>query len=470
MSEEMESPPNKHKLPFRVKFFYGGVEGGTTIVWGVFSFFFLFFLTDVVSIQPAVAGTIILIAGIWDAVTDPVAGFISDKTRSKWGRRRPYMIGFLAPFAVSAWLLFTNFEMSAEWTVAYFIAVCLIFYFVSDFITVPGNTLGAEMTRDYDERTTLVSWRTVWSSVGTLVGMVAPLLLVQAYSEMIGDERWGWSAMMATLAIVGTIPIFLAWNFTQGYERYPEEPVKLTVMDLRVMLLENKPFLNLAGVIISIIGAVGILTAAVIYMLDHYLGYSEDESAFVFLIFQATGILFVPLVNWYIHRYGKRTATMIGGVMAALIFSSFFFVSPGEDTLVYVIFIAASLAVNFMYMVYWSMIPDVTEVDEFKSGQRREGVYYAVSDFINKIVMALGAFLVGLLLQVAGYIPEAPPESSITMIRVLTSFAPAIFALLLFVFGYLNPMTKSKHEALKVAIKMKKAGKEYDEESIKGII
>ena len=470
MSDKVKDQSDGNKLPLKVKLFYGGVEGGTTIVWGVFSFFFLYFLTDVVGIMPAIAGTIILIAGVWDAVTDPVAGIISDRTRSKWGRRRPYMIIFLVPFAISAWLLFTSFNLSSGWTVAYFIGVCLIFYFVSDFITVPGNTLGAEMTRDYDERTTLVSWRTVWGSVGTLIGMVAPLLLVETFSGIFGTEMWGWSAMMATLAIVGTIPIFLAWNFTRGYEKYPQEPVKITIKDLQEMLLKNKPFLNLAGVIVSVIGSVGILTVSVIYFLEHYMGYSEDDTAVVFLTFQAAGILFVPLVNWVIQKFGKRKATMIGGTLAALIFSSFYLVTPGQDVLLYVMFIAASLVVNFMYMVYWSMIPDVTEVDEFKSGQRREGVYFAVSDFINKIFMALGGFLVGLLLQVAGYIPEAPPESSINMIRGLTSFAPAIFALLLILFGYMNPMTKAKHDALRIAIDLKKAGEEYDTESIEGII
>ena len=141
-----------------------------------------------------------------------------------------------------------------------------------------------------------------------------------------------------------------------------------------------------------------------------------------------------------------------------------------QNTLIYVLFVAASLAVNFMYMIYWAMIPDVTEVDEFKSGQRREGVYFAVTDFINKVVMSLGAFLVGVLLDVTGYIPEAPPEASVTMIRVLTSFIPAAFALLLVFFGFLNPMTKTKHEALKKAIELKNAGKEYDIESIDGIV
>jgi GPH family glycoside/pentoside/hexuronide:cation symporter len=453
-----------------VKFFYGGVEGGITVVWGVFSFFFLFFLTDVVGINPATAGTIMLIAGVWDAVTDPVAGIISDRTKGKWGRRRPYLIGFLVPFAVSAWLLFTDFGFSPGWTVAYFIMANILFYFVQDFIAVPGNSLAAEMTRDYDERTTLVSWRTVWSSFFTLVGMVAPLLLVEAFSGVFGEERWGWSAMMAILAVVGTIPILLAWNFTRGYERHPEKPVKITFKDLQEMFLENKPFLNLVGVIVSIIGSIGTLTVAVIYFLEHYMGYTEDDSAIVFLVFQATGILFVPLVNWIIQRYGKRISTIIGGVLAALVYSSYFFIVPGQDVLIYVMFIAASLAVNFMYMVYWSMIPDVTEVDEFKSGQRREGIYFAVTDFINKVVMSLGAFLVGVLLDTAGYIPEAPPESSITMIRVLTSFVPAIFALLLILFGIMNPMTKVKHEALKKAIELKNAGQEFDAESIKEIV
>ena len=189
MSEEEKSRSDGGRLPFKVKFYYGGVEGGITVVWGVFSFFFLFFLTDIVGINPATAGTIMLIAGIWDAVTDPLAGIISDRTKSKWGRRRPYLIGFVVPFAVSAWLLFTDFGLSPEWTVAYFIMVNILFYFVQDFIAVPGNSLAAEMTRDYDERTTLVSWRTVWSSLFTLIGMVAPLLLVDTFSGVFGEER-----------------------------------------------------------------------------------------------------------------------------------------------------------------------------------------------------------------------------------------------------------------------------------------
>jgi sugar (glycoside-pentoside-hexuronide) transporter len=411
-----------------------------------------------------------LISGIWDAVTDPIAGIVSDRTRSKWGRRRQYVIAFLLPFAVSAWLLFTDFGLSAEWTVVYFILVNVLFYFVQDFIAVPGNSLAAEMTRNYDERTSLVSWRTVWSSFFTLIGMVAPLLLVETYTEIFGKQNWGWSAMMATLAIIGTIPIFFAWKFTRGYEKYPEEPVKISLRDIREMLFRNKPFLNLAGVIICINGSVGVLTVAVIYFFEHYMGFTEDTSALIFLVFQATGILFVPIVNWIMKKYGKRTATMIGGILAIFVFSSFFFVKPGQDALFYVLFIGASLAVDFMYMVYWSMIPDVTEVDEFKSGQRREGVYFATTDFINKITKALGAFLVGVLLNVTGYVPIVPPEASITMIRMLTSIGPAIFVMLMVVCGFLNPMTKKKHEALLKAIELKKAGKEYDMDSISGVV
>jgi len=458
------------KLPFRVKFFYGGVEGGTTVVWGVFSYFFLFFLTDVVGMNPATAGTIVLISGIWDAVTDPIAGIISDQTRCRWGRRRPYMVAFLLPFAFSAWLLFTDFGLSPGWTVAYFIAVNVLFYFVQDFIAVPGNSLAAEMTQDYDERTSLMSWRTVWSSVFTLVGMVAPLLLVKTFTGIFGRERWGWSAMMATLALVGTIPVLLAWNFTRGYEKHPEKPVRIRFQDLKEMLLENKPFLILACIIVGINASGGILTTSVIYFLEHHMKYGEDQISLAFLVFQATGILFVPVVNWIVRKYGKRGATMACGVLAVPVFSAFFLVLPGQDVLIYVLFIASALTADFMYMTYWSMIPDVTEVDEFRSGQRREAVYFAATDFVNKVSKSLGAFLVGILLNAARYVPEAPPESAIVMIRVLTSFAPAAAALSLVWFGYLNPMTREKHEALKKAIESKKAGKEYDAGSIKGIV
>lgn len=462
MSAQNAVRSDDETLPFNVKFFYGGFEGGLSIMWGVFWFYFLFFLTDIVGMNPGTAGVILLIAGVWDAITDPVAGVISDRTKSKWGRRRPYIITFLVPFALSAWLLFTDFGLSPGWTAVYFIGVNLCYFFLSDFIAVPANALVAEMTRDYNERTTVVSWKTFWSSVTSFIGIVAPLLLVEGFTELLGDVGWAWSAMMATLAIVGMIPIFLAWHFTRGYERNSEALITITMRELQEMLLNNRAFLNLVGFVITGLGATGVIVTSFIYFLEHVMGYAEDQSASIMLLFAVVSVLAIWPVQRLMQRYGKRTATIIGGVLAVVIHCVFWFASPSQETL-FIVTVAFAGSVNtVMLMLYWAIIPDVTEVDEFKSGQRREGVYFAAADFLFKIVSAIGAFMVGQLLELTAYTPEAPSAASIIVIRLSISLIPALLTLGVIWFGLTNPMTKARHQALREAIALKKAGKPYE--------
>ncbi len=135
------------KLPFRLKFGYGASDGAQSAIWILFSLYFLYFLTDVVKLDPAIAGSILLVGTIWDAINDPLVGIWSDNTRSKWGRRRPFMIGAVLPFSICTWLLFTDFGLVKTWTIVYFIVMVILYDAVYTILCVPYSALAAEMTQ-----------------------------------------------------------------------------------------------------------------------------------------------------------------------------------------------------------------------------------------------------------------------------------------------------------------------------------
>ena len=452
---------NNQQLPLRVQFFYGGLEGGLAVVASVVQFFFLFFLTNIVGINPATAGTLLLIAGIWDAVTDPLVGIISDRTHTRWGSRRPFIITFLLPFIICAWLLFAEFGFGDQGAVIYYFCAACLFYVVQDFVVVPGGALAAEITRDYDERASLNSWKAGWAALGGVFGLVLPLILA---------ERFGWSAMIAILGSVAALPILLAWRFTRGYEPISAETTQLTLTDLREMLLNNKPFINLAGLVLTGFCAIGTLIVALVFFLEHVLQYGENEIALLFLVLQLAGLLFVLPVDWGIKRFGKQRVMIVGGFVSLTVYLSLFFAHLAPPWAIYIAAMSAAGAYTVLFIPLGAMLPDVTEVDEFKSGQRREGVYFAAFTFLGKLAFAFSNFLVGILLDWTGFSAESPTPNSLLMMRLLISIAPALFAALLIWISLANPMTRQKHAALRQAIVAKQNGQPVELDELEGII
>ncbi|MEI6725692.1 MAG: MFS transporter, partial [Actinomycetes bacterium] len=172
-----EPRPEAARLSLRVKLGYGGAEGAGSLLWTVYYTFFLFFLTDVVKMRAGAAGFIVLVGSLWQALFTPVVGIVSDARRWKWGRRRPFLLASAVPYAIVAWLLFTDLRLTPAWTFVYFLVVTLLYFSVFTLEDVPYTALAAEMTQDYDERTSLVTYRTGWSQLVTIIGAAVPLSL-----------------------------------------------------------------------------------------------------------------------------------------------------------------------------------------------------------------------------------------------------------------------------------------------------
>jgi len=459
------------RLPFKAKLGYGTAELSSSLTWTMFYVLFLFFLTDVVKIEPAIAGFIMMLGTLWDAVTDPGVGIISDRTRSKYGRRRPFILGVAVPFGIITWLLFTDFGFGPRGTIAYFIIVVIIFFTVSTMLDVPYTSLSAEMTPDYDERTSLISYRAVFSQVASILGAALPLVLVERFNEIFHNPKMSWSAVTAIFGFFAIFPILCTWRATRGYELFPKSTTARP-RDIPGAVFKNRTFRYTVGVYVFSNVAMGVAGAVMVYFMKYFMAFNETQQSIAFLFLFSCTICWIPLINMTSGKYGKRWA-FIGFIGMWAIIQSVFVLLVRPDTVIffYILVILASGGLVGITMTGWSMIPDVIEVDEFKSGQRREGLYFGVISFSRKISVAVAVWLVGIILSWIGYVPDAQQtDTAIFGIRMLYAEVTALFLFVSIIIAYLLPMTKAKHQALREAIELKKAGKPWDEETIKDIL
>ncbi len=202
-------------LPFRVRLGYGAAELSNSLTWTMFYVLFLFFLTDIVHMDPAFAGFIMMIGTVYDAVTDPAMGVWSDTIKTRWGRRRPFILAAALPFGLATWLLFTDFGLSEGWSKAYFIAVVILYFTAFDMLDIPYTALSAEMTQDYDERSRLIISRAVFCQIASILGAALPLFAAEKLTMLLGDRRLGWSVMTGLLGVFTIFPILWTWRATR---------------------------------------------------------------------------------------------------------------------------------------------------------------------------------------------------------------------------------------------------------------
>lgn len=462
----------KQKLPLKVKVGYGAAEGANCIVFTLFYTFAMFFLTDVAGLDPAFSGTLFAIGILWNAFTDPIVGIWSDNLKSAWGRRRPFLLAIAFPFGIVAWLLFTDFNLSQGLTRLYFFVVIILYFTAYSLLETPHLALSAEMTQDYDERTGLVAWRTGWSQVGAILAGALPLIMVAYFKEIFGTKNTAWSLMAAILGTVCVPLILVTWHCTRGYELFPKK-TKVSIRNLMGDPIRNRPFrifviaYTLALMAMTIGGGVGV------YYMTYLMGFSESQISIGLLILFGVAMVWIPVIDFVASKLGKRTAWLIFiGIWAVTqgIFIQFI-IQPGDTVFLYCLFFFAGSGLTSVYMLGWSMIPDCVEVDEYKTGQRREGLYFGVIAFIQKGGCALAMWILGIALSWVGYVPDVvQSERALMGIRTILGLGEAFFLLLSILFCYFMPITREKHQALCEAIQLKKEGRECNEECFADII
>jgi GPH family glycoside/pentoside/hexuronide:cation symporter len=444
------------RIPLGVKIAYGGAEGASSLAFTVLAIYYLIFLTDVAGINPATAGAILFGVNLWDAVTDPAVGILSDRTRSRFGRRRPYILSSALPFSLVFWLLFWVPPLTGRALTAYYLLLSLLMYLAITILDVPYTAMAPEMTRDYDERTSLVSFRVVWSQVASIFAASVPLVIVDRFS----NPKQGWFYTGAIFGLACIFPILLTWRFTRGWEHHSDDVGSFSFGDIFRSMFGNRPFRYFIGIYLFSISSVYASGAIAVYFLQYRMGFTDRQISLFFLFFFLCTVLWVPVITFASNRMGKRGAFILFMSLWGISYGAGnFIIGPGDTLLMYLLAIPGSAGAGSCYQLCWAMIGDVVEVDELKTGKRREGLFYGGATVVMKTGSAFALLLVGQILQRIGYVPNAVQGPGVLLgLRVL--FGPVLAGLILLsaFIAYFMPMTRARHRALVEAIEARRRG------------
>jgi len=453
-------------LPLRIKVVYGSGDWAMASFGTLRQIFYAIFLTDVVGLEPRLASVAALLGVIWDAINDPLVGIVSDRIKTRWGRRRPFLLFFSIPFGLGFLLLWWAPPWKSQ--VALMIAVTLAFM-ISDtlqtLVTVPFFSLTPEITPDYDERTTLTSYRMFFNLLASLTTAVAAPMIVDAALKAGFSQQQGYLTVAAIFGGLATVPFLLIFFVVR--ERSAGRTQASEIASLGEILRtawSNVPFRFATGLYMLNWITFDLVALMLPFFLVYWIAggdllasvnvFGEAialESAVLGLLL-ITAVVALPLWNGLARRLSKRRAYIVGMSFWALVQLLIFLVQPGQTGFVLVLAVLAGLGVSTAHVLPEAIFPDVIEWDELRTRRRHEGIYYGTKNFVRKLTGAIAIFFALQVLGWFGY--RAPAEgatqfsqstATLTAIRVLTGPLGALLLISAIVVAWFYPLTRERH-------------------------
>jgi len=454
------------KLGFGAGDLFGG--GASTLI----SMYYMFFLTTVVGISPSLAGTAFLISKIWDAVTDPFMGVISDNTRTKLGRRRPYFLAGVVLIFVSFVLMWAPMPIAREGMKFLYVLITYLFFStVYTLVMVPFNAIATELTSDFDERTTLSTYRMVFSNVsGVLAGVLGYDVFVKDWFPE--DAQTGFFVMSIAFGLLFALPYLATFFWCKEDPELMNAPRRRIgsigefLRDNLVEPLRLRPFRFVVFMFLFGFMAQDAVMALAVYFIS---GYLKVDMMTLLVPVYGCMIVAIPFVDMLAGRLGKRSVYLISCVLWVVSFVLVPFIQPGSSAVLIYVFGAlfGAAAAGIQVMVF-AMLPDIPDADELFSGTNREGLYSGMSAFLRKAGGALVMFLIGILLDAFGFhepepdaalgiLPPQTPDFLRALVWMLVGI-PVLFIIIAAISCRMYPLTKSVHERLRALLLARKAG------------
>ena len=441
--------PSAAALPRRTKLLFSTGDLSTSIPLAIVMFFQLFFLTDVAGLHPAYAAWAVGLPRLWDAINDPLFGLISDRIRTRWGRRRVLLLFGAVPLGICFMLMWLVPPLSQLGLAAYYALMFVLFDTAFTVVHVGYNALTPELTSDYDERSSLNGYRMVFSISGTL----GAIILATVLGWVIPDARARFAIIGVTLGLVSMLPPLIVFRVTR--ERPADElPPPLPWGQALRATLGNRPFRLVMGLYLLSWTTASILAAVLIYFASYYMRIPEQANYFV-LAAQGSAIAFIPFWVWVARRLDKRRAFILGTLSWIVVLLGIAGLRADQVLLAYLLAALSGSGIATAYVLPWAMVPDIVEVDQARTGQRREGSYYAFASFFQKLATGAALWAMGQALAWTGYLtPTASgptpmqPAAAVDAIRFFVGPIPTALLLLAVVFAWRYPITRESHRAL----------------------
>jgi GPH family glycoside/pentoside/hexuronide:cation symporter len=419
--------------------------------------YLMFFYTDIFGISATLVGTMFLVTKIWDSAFDPFVGILGDRTDTRWGKFRPYLLWIALPFGIMGVLTFTTPAFTESGKVIYAFVTYSLMMMVFSMINVPYISLLGVMTADGKERTSLATYRYTFAFGGSLLVLALAEPLAEIFSKLQTGKvnvQQGWQMAAVVFALIAIM--FLVFTFSWTRERIKPGPVKTSVKKDFSDLFNNKPWFILLGAGIAVIFFNSIRDGAAIYYFKYYIqgqsaftvnaiGLTITLSSLYFVLGQAANIVGVLLARPVSAVIGKKYTFLYAMFFATILNIAFYWLDRNNITLIFVFQFLISICAGIIFPLVWSMYADAADYSEWKTGRRATGLIFSTSSMTQKFGWTLGGVLAGWLLGYYGFKANVvQTDAAQTGIKMMLSFFPAIGTFVGAVFMAIYPLNEKK--------------------------
>lgn len=445
-------------VQLKEKIGYGFGDMASSMFWKLFGAYLMIFYTDIFGLPAAVVGTLFLVTRLWDSAFDPIVGIVADRTNTRWGKFRPYLLFLAVPFGVAG--VFTFFTPSWGYTgkVVYAYVTYSIMMMTYSAINVPYASLLGVMSPDPKERNSLSTYRMVFAYIGSFIALLLFMPLVNFFSggsSSIEAQQKGWTAAVAVIAVLCVVLFLACFSLTKERVKPINEKKSSLKEDLRD-LFTNRPWWILFGAGVATLVFNSIRDGATVYYFKYYVVEDAHDSITLFgipfvlsglylAVGQMANIIGVILAAPLSNRIGKRKIFIGAMLLAVLLSTAFYWLGQDDVWLMFVLQALISICAGSIFPLLWSMYADCADYSELKTGNRATGLVFSASSMSQKFGWAIGTAITGWLLSAFGFQANAVQSvETIKGIRMFLSFFPAGAALISMLFIIFYPLTEQK--------------------------
>ena len=466
------------KISLKEKIGYGFGDAASSMFWKIFGMYSLFFYTDVFGITAAAAGTMFLVARLWDSFFDVFVGIISDRTKSRYGKYRPFLLWFAIPFAVMGAVTFFAPDFSQSGKLVYAYITYSLMMIVYSLINVPYASLLGAISSDPKERNSLSSYRMSFAFIGSFVTFMLLQPMIDFFSKTFGStgaahavksgmstSPIGWVMGVGSIGMICVILFLLCFSWTKERVVQIESEENVTVKQDLKNLFHNAPWWILVATGLAALLFNAVRDSVAIYFFRDYVkssykmfGTGWDMTTIYFLVGQAANLIGVMIAPSVSAKYGKKRTYMIAILIAGILSTGFYFI-PNDITWILAFQFIISLFAGYVLPLLWSMFADIVDHQELITGRRATGLIFSSSSMSQKLGWALGAAMSGWILAVFKYVPDAVQQSSQTLFgeHIMISLMPAVCCVLAFVGMLFYPLSDKRVKEISEELEVKRA-------------
>lgn len=458
-------------IKLKEKIGYGFGDMASSMFWKLFGSYLMIFYTDVFGLPAAVVGTLFLVTRVWDSAFDPIVGVVADRTHSRWGKFRPYLLFLAIPFSVIGVLTFVTPSFGDNGKLVYAYVTYSLMMMVYSAINVPYASLLGVMSDNPKERNTLSTYRMAFAYIGSFIALLLFMPMVNfwsGHSKEIAAQQQGWTLAVAVIAAMCALLFIGCFAFTRERVKALHEkqaPLKEDLKDL----WKNRPWWILLGAGVAALVFNSIRDGATVYYFKYFIveedfqtisffGVSFVLSGLYLSVGQIANIAGVILAAPISNRIGKKQTYMGSMAIATVLSILFFWFDKDNLALIFTFQILISICAGSIFPLLWSMYADCTDYSELKTGNRATGLIFSSSSMSQKFGWAIGSALTGWLLSYFGFVAnEVQQAGAIQGIKMFMSFLPAAGTLLSIFFISMYPLSEKKMLEISAALKSRRA-------------